>query len=116
MGSVANQENVRGSGNRDHKHKRSTAHLVIAGAIAITDEFADILAIDQGGTTRVITLPPATEQNEGRSHIFIAVNATNNLTINNAAAATLATITPGEWGMAIQVKGVWYAIVIPPAA
>lgn len=115
MGSVTNQANAFASGNRDHKHKRSTAHMVIGAAIALTDESADVLVIDQGGTTRVVTLPAASNANEGREYWIKAQNAANNLTLNIPEATTIATITPLEWCHVINVKGTWHAHSTAPS-
>lgn len=115
MGQVTSQSNAYASGNRDHKHKRSTAHLIIGGAIALTDEHPDILVIDQGGTTRVVTLPAASAQNEGREYWIKAQNGTNNLTLNIPEATTIATITPLEWCHVINVQGTWHAHSTAPS-
>lgn len=111
----ARQEHATTVGNRHHQMKRSTAHIVIGADYVLTDAHPDVLVIDQGATTRVVTLPAASVANEGREFWIKAHNATNNLTLNIPAATTIATITPLEWCRVIQVAGTWHAHATAPS-
>lgn len=80
--------------------------LTLAAAFVIDADAPTLINLDPGGATRTVDLPTPEE-----GLIFLINNiadAAEDLTIRNAAAATIGTISQNEAGLAICVGGIWY--------
>ena len=65
--------------------------------------------------TRIITLPTVTAADNGKFLIIINQAASGSgfdLTINNAAAATIGTLAPVEAGIAVVLAGAWVLTMV----
>jgi hypothetical protein len=65
--------------------------------------------------TRIITLPAVTATDNGKFMILYNAAASGSgfdLTINNAAAATIGTLAPVEGGLVIVVGGAWAVMLV----
>lgn len=78
----------------------------LAGAKTLTNRSAHVQRLDPGGASRDVTLPTA---KSGLWFAFYnAADAAEDLVIKNAAAATIGTISQGEFGVfACAVDGAW---------
>jgi hypothetical protein len=88
------------------KFKMKSLVLTLTGAITIDADSPPLISLDPGGATRVVTLPAVED-----GLIFVINNtadAAEDLTINNAAAATIGTISQNEAGVVLMVGGVAY--------
>lgn len=65
--------------------------------------------------TRIVTLPAVTAADNGKFYIIrngAASGSGFDLTINNAAASTIGTISPLEAGLVIVVNGAWVVCLV----
>lgn len=94
--------------------RHSTGVFTAAGAVTLTHEHPDILAIDPGGASRNVTMPPETESSGFGRVMYIAniADAAEDLVLKDDGATTICTISQSEIGIAWQVNGTWYAGVL----
>lgn len=82
----------------------------LTGATTLDRDMAVAAFLDPGGATRVVTLPAAEY-----GLIWLMVNtadAAEDLTIKNAAAATLGTISQNEAAVVISDGTNWYVTLV----
>lgn len=93
--------------------KAMTGVMTLAGAITWDLDYGTVVAVDPGGATRVVTLPAASEANEGAMFFIINIaDAAEDLTINNESASTIGTFSQNEMGVIVNIRGTWYARVV----
>lgn len=88
---------------------------VLTGTQALTKKSGNLQELDPGGAARDVTLPAVTRQDDG--YFFFISNTgegAEDLTVKDAAAATIATVKAGEVGVVfVDSAGAWqsYALV-----
>jgi hypothetical protein len=111
MGSVSNLSNPRIDNATVHKFKRTTGKLADA-AQSLTDNHPSALVVVPTAT-RIITLQATSEANEGMEFLIVNKSAgAFDLTINNAAAATIGTISQNEGALVTNIQGTWYVTMV----
>lgn len=87
--------------------------IALTGAITLSKAYGNFLRFDPGGATKIITLPAVATHSGINYWMYNSADAEGeNLTINNPAAATIATIAPGEWYHVMCDGSTWYALPV----
>jgi hypothetical protein len=93
--------------------KLGTLTQVLAAGLTIDEDMAPIINVDPDGSTRILTFPAPSAQNEGM--VWLVNNwagGAEDLTINNSAAATIGTISQNEAGLVFIAGGVTYCRLV----
>jgi hypothetical protein len=109
MAGPRRMEDAFADGLRQVRSKLSGTVRTISGNLTLVDGDTDVQAINGGGSNRDVTLPAATDQNEGRLFEIWNTGSTNSLVIKNAGGSTLFTLTFGHVALARQIAGTWRA-------
>lgn len=80
----------------------------LAGDIELQDKDSMYQILDCDGADRKVTLPPA---KNGRIYGIKNEGAANNITVEDAAAASVVTLAAGEGAMIVCDGAAWYVIV-----
>lgn len=89
------------------------SHGVVSTTISADATFdetsAMISLIDGGGSNRNVSALASCEV-VGMVKVFKNTGSTNNLTLKDSAASTLATLAPGDWGVIVHNGTAWKAL------
>lgn len=86
---------------------------VLAGDVTIDQDGAPLINVDPDGSTRILTFPAPTSENEGA--VWLVNNwagGAEDLTINNSAAATIGTVSQNEAALVFIAGGVTYCRMV----
>jgi hypothetical protein len=90
--------------------KGGIAIQTLTGAVTVTAQSGNVLALDPGGASRDVTMPPE-ESCEGAVFVFYnTADAAENLVVKNDAAGTIVTIGRGESYIVACSGSAWTAI------
>lgn len=90
--------------------KGGVAIVTLTGAVTVTERSGNLLVLDPGGATRVVTMPAVGDCSGAVFLIYNAADAAEDLTINDSGAVLIVTIAQGESYIVASDGAAWSAV------
>jgi hypothetical protein len=97
---------------RQMRIRNGVAKHTLAAPATLTSRSANLLDIDVGGATKVVTLPAEADSEGLFFFVYNSSGAGEDIDLQDPAAATVATIGPGLTCLAACDGSTWYKLML----